>query len=212
MLYQRLRLDQLRISPLNVRKSPPTAEKMEELKSSIADHGVLQNLVVRAVGADNFEILSGSRRFDAVRQLIDRGDFPSDTTLPCVVRDFSDADAIAVSLIENIQRADLCEIDEANAFLALYEAAMSDAGRAAAAEVVRSIASSIGRTVRYVQSRIQMARNLAEPIQEALRDGASPLRIDDARKLARLPKSNQVEAARGMVSRREEDLELFGCG
>lgn len=84
------------------------AEALEELASSIRAQGVMQPLVVRGIGEDKYEIIAGERRWRAAQQAgLD--------VVPVIVRDVSDEAAIAMALIENIQRENLNAIEEAEA-------------------------------------------------------------------------------------------------
>jgi ParB family chromosome partitioning protein len=76
------------------------AEALEELASSIRTQGVMQPLVVRQVDSEKYEIIAGERRWRAAQQAgLD--------VVPVIVREVSDEAAIAMALIENIQREDL---------------------------------------------------------------------------------------------------------
>lgn len=81
---------------------------LEELASSIKVQGIIQPIIVRPLSGDNYEIIAGERRWRAAQIAgLDR--------IPAVVRDIPDEAAIAVSLIENIQRENLNPIEEATA-------------------------------------------------------------------------------------------------
>ena len=82
---------------------------LEELTQSIREHGVIEPLVVRRRGSDQFEIIAGERRWRAAQRAGLR-------EVLVVVRDVSDKDAFELALIENIQRADLNPIELAEAF------------------------------------------------------------------------------------------------
>jgi ParB family chromosome partitioning protein len=73
---------------------------LQELADSIKAQGVMQPIVVRAVGSDRYEIVAGERRWRASQ-------LAALDTIPAIVRDISDETAIAMALIENIQREDL---------------------------------------------------------------------------------------------------------
>lgn len=83
-------------------------DSMRELADSIAAQGVLQPIVVRPIGEDGYEIVAGERRWRAAQQagLAD---------IPVVVREVDEQTAIAIALIENIQRDDLSPLEEAGA-------------------------------------------------------------------------------------------------
>ena len=87
---------------------------LEELAQSIKTHGVMQPIVVRPIGEGRFEIVAGERRWRATQQAgLDR--------IPALVRDLPDEAAIAMALIENIQREDLNPIEEAMALQRLQQ-------------------------------------------------------------------------------------------
>jgi ParB family chromosome partitioning protein len=83
-------------------------EPLEELAASIKANGVIQPIVVRAIGGtgNRYEIVAGERRWQAAK-------LAGLTEIPAVVRELSDQDAVAVALIENIQREDLTPAEEA---------------------------------------------------------------------------------------------------
>lgn len=83
-------------------------EALEELAASIESQGIIQPIVVRQVEHDKFEIIAGERRWRAARKA-------GLKQVPCVVKNVEDRAAIAMALIENIQREDLNVIEEAQA-------------------------------------------------------------------------------------------------
>ncbi len=92
-----------------------TEEGLDELAESIKTQGIIQPIVVRRIeGVDRYEIIAGERRWRAAQ----RAGLGS---VPCVIRDVPDEAAIAMSLVENIQREDLNAIDEAFALQRLMQ-------------------------------------------------------------------------------------------
>ncbi len=89
-------------------------ERLRELSDSIRAQGVIQPIVVRAVGRDRYEIIAGERRWRAA-QLAELAE------VPCVVRDVPDQATVAMALIENIQREDLNPLEEAAALKRLID-------------------------------------------------------------------------------------------
>ena len=89
-------------------------EALEELASSIRAQGVIQPIVVRQLDAQSFEIIAGERRWRAC-QLVRL------ETVPCLVKNVADNAAVAIALIENIQREDLNGIEEAAALQRLMQ-------------------------------------------------------------------------------------------
>ncbi|WP_394252408.1 ParB/RepB/Spo0J family partition protein [Vibrio profundi] len=83
-------------------------EALEELAASIQSQGIIQPIVVRPIAQDQFEIIAGERRWRAARQA-------GLKQVPCLIKKVQDRAAIAMALIENIQREDLNVIEEAQA-------------------------------------------------------------------------------------------------
>jgi ParB family transcriptional regulator, chromosome partitioning protein len=97
-------------------RSEPRPELLEELVASIKATGVIQPLIVRPVPGfpHQFEVVAGERRLRAA-QIAGLAD------VPAIIREFNDQEALAVSLIENIQREELSPADEARALQRLIE-------------------------------------------------------------------------------------------
>jgi len=89
-------------------------ESLQELKSSIKAQGVMQPIVVRPTGKDQYEIIAGERRWRAA-QLAEM------EKIPAVIRKADDESAVAMSLIENIQREDLNPLEQARGLQRLIE-------------------------------------------------------------------------------------------
>ena len=81
-------------------------DALEELANSIRAQGVIQPIVVRSIGENRFEIIAGERRWRASQ-------LARLEVVPCLVKDVADEAAVAIALIENIQREDLNAIEEA---------------------------------------------------------------------------------------------------
>src|ERR1700720_4609551 len=87
---------------------------MEELAQSFRSRGVLEPLLVRPVEPERFEIVAGSRRYRAAR-------IAELQTVPARVREMTDAEALEVQCIENLQREDIHPLEEAQGFRALLD-------------------------------------------------------------------------------------------
>ena len=87
---------------------------LQELADSIHSQGVIEPIIVREISSDRYEIIAGERRWRASQ-------LAGLTSMPCVIRNYSDAEAAEVTLIENIQREDLNPIEEAQALLKLID-------------------------------------------------------------------------------------------
>ncbi len=103
--------DDLFISPINVRRE---IDDVSELAQSIREQGVLEPLVVRRTSDGKFEVIIGSRRLTASRQI-------GLNLVPVVVQDISDADAVLRSLAENIQRQNLSLEERVQAYKTLKQ-------------------------------------------------------------------------------------------
>ncbi|NNM30770.1 MAG: ParB/RepB/Spo0J family partition protein, partial [Akkermansiaceae bacterium] len=105
-------LDMVVPSPLQPR-SHIAGEQLDELTKSIEQHGVIQPLIVRAVGG-KLELIAGERRWRACNQL-------NLETVPVIEREATDREVLEMALIENLQRQDLNPIEEATGYVRLAE-------------------------------------------------------------------------------------------
>jgi ParB family transcriptional regulator, chromosome partitioning protein len=149
-------LKNLDLSPLNVCKTPPTADEQTELMASIFTHGLLENLVVRATENGRYEVVAGGRRLMAMQSLARDGELGADHPVACLVHD---GDPQEVSLAENIVRLSMHALDQFEAFAALADKGLS----------VTKIASRFGNTETLVRQRLRLGR-VAPEIREAFRD------------------------------------------
>lgn len=160
MDLQHIPLSNLKIATVNVRHSrkPPD---VSDILPSIRARGVLQPLLVRPNGK-GYEIVAGRRRYFAASKVAEeQGVSPDEVLLPCAVTvKGDDAGAMEASLIENIARAPMDELEEYEAFARLLKQ-----GRGAA-----DIALTFGVTELYVKQRFALA-NLLAGIKDAYRDG-----------------------------------------
>ena len=91
-----------------------SAEALEELSSSIRSQGIIQPIVVREVESDRYEIIAGERRWRAAK-------LAELKEIPCLIKEVPDEAAVAIALIENIQREDLNAMEEAVALQRLMQ-------------------------------------------------------------------------------------------
>ena len=157
-------LSQLELSPANVRKTLADASAFTELKASIAAHGLLENLIARAMepGTDcvaRYAVIAGGRRLAAMQALAAEGALDEDQPVPCRMIGGIVA-AEEVSLAENSVRAAMHPADQVEAFRRL-----ADAGSTAAA-----IAARFGVSERTVEKRLRLG-NAAPVLLEAYRAG-----------------------------------------
>lgn len=165
-----LPLDRIHAGTRNPRREFD-AETIAELADSIVQFGVLQNLIVRPLPAadERFELVAGERRWRALRLLAERGAIPADHPVPVRIVEMDDEQALLLAITENAQREDVHPLDEAEAFLALYRRTQSSGGDAS--RVSGRIAERVGKTRRWVEKRLALARRLSEPAAEAFRAG-----------------------------------------
>ena len=150
---------------------------LEELRESIARHGILQPLSVRAVGDGKYELIAGERRLRAAR-------LAGRATVPVVVRTASDAEMAEMALIENIQREDLNPIEEARAYEQLLtKFCLSQ----------EELARRVARSRSAIANSVRLLR-LAEEVQAFIANGV--LSMGQTRPLLALEsKTLQREAA-----------------
>jgi ParB family chromosome partitioning protein len=155
---------------------------LEELAQSIKAQGVMQPIVVRPMDGGRFEIIAGERRWRASQQAgLDR--------IPALVREVPDDAAIAMALIENIQREDLNPIEEAVALQRLQQEFEL---------TQQQVAEAVGKS-RVTVSNLLRLIALPDEIKTLLAHG--DLEMGHARALLGLPAERQTEGARHVVAR-----------
>ena len=155
---------------------------LDELAQSIKAQGVVQPIVVRAIDGGRYEIIAGERRWRASQQA-------GLEKIPAIVRDVTDEAAIAMALIENIQREDLNPIEEAVALQRLQQEFQL---------TQQQVADAVGKS-RVTVSNLLRLIALPEEIKILLSHG--DLEMGHARALLGLPAERQVEGARHVVAR-----------
>jgi ParB family transcriptional regulator, chromosome partitioning protein len=158
------------------------SQALEELASSIRAQGVMQPIVVRPVSAGRYEIIAGERRWRASQQAgLD--------SIPAMVRDVGDEAAIAMALIENIQREDLNPVEEAVALQRLQQEFEL---------TQQQVAEAVGKSRATVANLLRLIA-LPEEIKTMLSHG--DLEMGHARALLGLPAEQQSAGAREVVAR-----------
>jgi ParB family chromosome partitioning protein len=155
---------------------------LADLAESIRAQGVMQPILARPLGDGRYEIVAGERRWRAARMA-------GLTHVPVLVREVSDRHALAIALIENIQREDLNALEQAAGIQRLIEEFGMTHAQAAEA---------LGRSRAGVTNLLRLLE-LAPPVQELLREGK--LEMGHARALAALPALRQIELAREAAAR-----------
>lgn len=157
-------------------------EQLEELAESIKAQGVMQPIVVRQIAPEKYEIIAGERRWRATQ-------LAGLDTIPAVIRDVSDEAAIAMSLIENIQREDLNPIEEAMALKRLQDEF----------ELThQEVAQAVGKSRTTITNLLRLIA-LTDEVKMLLEHG--DLEMGHARALLTLTEAEQRDIARQVVAK-----------
>jgi ParB family chromosome partitioning protein len=157
-------------------------ESLQNLADSIREQGVVQPIVVRSIGDGRYEIIAGERRWRAAQQA-------GLHEIPAVIRDVEDRAAIAIALIENIQRENLNPLEEARALKRLIDEFEMTHEQAAQA---------VGRS-RVAVSNLLRLLDLEDTVKGMVE--RRELEMGHARALLALNGVRQVEAARQVIAR-----------
>ncbi len=192
-----LTLESIRVSDFNARKDLDAGTEdagLAELASSIRDLGVLSPVIVREAADGCFDLIAGQRRLLACRAL-------GLATIPATIRDdLSDTDSTVVSLVENVQRADMHPIDKAKAYDAI-RAKCGDLGR---------VAQATGVTARTVRRYLDLLK-LAPSIQATVSTSQGAVGVGTLSKLAATFAPEQQEGVLNQIRglRQERQLEIL---
>ena len=157
-------------------------EALEELAASIKTQGVMQPIVVRPISSDKYEIIAGERRWRATQMAgLD--------SIPAIIKPVGDEAAIAMSLIENIQRENLNPIEEAMALKRLQDEFEL---------TQQEVADAVGKS-RVTVTNLMRLMGLHIDVRRMLENG--DLEMGHARALLGLEDLQQPEAARAVVGR-----------
>ncbi|MDO6685830.1 MULTISPECIES: ParB/RepB/Spo0J family partition protein [unclassified Agarivorans] len=159
-----------------------SAEALEELAHSIEAQGVIQPIVVRELGENQFEIIAGERRWRASQQIHLH-------EVPCLIKNVSDENAVAIALIENIQREDLNAMEEAVALDRLMtEFELTH----------QQVAEAVGKSRTTVTNLLRL-NSLDEDVKILLEHG--DIEMGHARALLALSGETQAETARNVAAK-----------
>ena len=154
---------------------------LNELAESIKIQGIMQPIVVRVVGDKKYEIVAGERRWRAAK-------LANLSEVPILIKDIPDESALAMALIENIQREDLNSIEEAKGIQRLID----EFG------MTHESASHILGKSRTTVTNLLRLLNLSEHVQKALLEGK--IEMGHARAMLSLPASEQVMLCQKVIS------------
>lgn len=168
-------IDRIRPNPHQPRKTFD-AQALDELKASIAEHGVLVPVLVRERG-EGYELIAGERRWRACAAL-------QRPTVPAIVRPTGDRESLEVAIIENLQRENLNPLEEAAGIAELIDS--HDFTQ-------EQVAQRLGKSRPAVSNALRLL-GLPEPIKALLADGS--LSAAHARLILTAPESQRLELAR----------------
>lgn len=156
-------------------------ETLTELAQSIKSQGLMQPLLVRPLQKGHYEIIAGERRWRACQQAgLD--------SVPCLIKSINDEAALAMALIENMQREDLNPMEEAMGLKRLQDEFQL---------THQEIAQAVGKSRTGITNLLRL-NNLQDEVKTLLEHG--DLEMGHARALLTLPDTLQVEAARKVVA------------
>jgi ParB family chromosome partitioning protein len=158
-------------------------QALAELAASIKAQGLMQPLLVRPLEQGGYELIAGERRWRAAQMA-------GLAEVPALVREVPDASALAMSLIENIQREDLNPMEESAGLQRLIDEFKMTHEQAA---------DAVGRS-RSATTNLLRLQKLAKPVQQLLMDGA--LEMGHARALLALDGARQIETGNRVVAKR----------
>ncbi|HOO67802.1 MAG TPA: ParB/RepB/Spo0J family partition protein [Bacilli bacterium] len=164
-------LSELRSNPYQPRKVFDE-ESLKELSDSIKEYGVFQPIIVKK-SIKGYDIIAGERRVKASKMV-------GLTTIPAIVRDFSDAQMMQIALLENLQRENLTAIEEANAYKEIIEALQITQD---------DLARKIGKSRSHVTNMLGLLR-LPKPVQDLIL--TNKISMGHARVLSKLEDYNQI--------------------
>jgi ParB/RepB/Spo0J family partition protein len=163
-------------------------EALADLVESIRKQGVLMPVLVRPLKPGEYELVAGHRRFEAAKLAML-------STIPATVRELSDVEVLEIQVVENLQRADLTPLEEAEGYRRLLRAPGYD---------VEKIAERVGRSIKYVYDRVKLLA-LSKDAQALLLE--EKITAGHAILLARLSPADQKRAmAEGALLEREHTL------
>jgi ParB family chromosome partitioning protein len=166
-------------NPRNPRRTFDEAE-LQDLASSIRQHGIVQPVVVRTIADERYEIIAGERRWRAAQ-------LAGFTDIPVIVRDVDDRTALEIAIVENVQRSDLNPLEEALG----YDQLIAEHGY-----TQNDLGEIIGKSRSHVANSLRLLK-LPEPVRDMLSSGT--LSAGHARAL--IPTSDPVTLARSIIAK-----------
>lgn len=178
---QKLPIEQLKPGRYQPRKDM-SPEALEDLSASVKAQGIIQPIVVRPTHNDEYEIIAGERRWRAAQLAkLDR--------VPCLIKPVPDEAAVAIALIENIQREDLNAMEEATALQRLLDEFQM---------THQDVAQAVGKSRTTVTNLLRL-NNLEEGVKVLLERG--DIELGHAKLLLALQGEQQADVAQQIVAK-----------
>ncbi len=168
---EEIKIKDLRPNPYQPRKMFDE-DALSDLKESIQQHGVLQPIIVRK-SIKGYDIVAGERRFRAAQQA-------GLTTIPAIVREFSETLMREIALLENLQREDLSPLEEAQAYASLLDHL---------SVTQEELAKRLGKSRPHIANHLRLL-TLPDEVQKLIADGT--LSMGHGRTLLSLKNKNKL--------------------
>ena len=180
--FQEIEIARVRPNPFQPRKEFKE-EDLAQLQASLSESGLLQPITVRAAGPDQYELIAGERRLRAATRL-------GWKAIPAIVKDFDDKALLTLALVENLQRADLNPVEEAEGYSRLIsEFHLTQ----------QEVANVVGKDRSTVANSLRLL-NLPNSVRRMLQDGH--LSVGHARALLAISNERvMVDLAREIVAK-----------
>ncbi len=181
-------IDELRVNPYQPRKVFDE-QAIEELASSIKEHGVIQPIIIKKA-IKGYEIIAGERRVRASKKI-------GLKTIPALIRNFTDNEMLEIALLENLQRENLTAIEEALAYeLMLKKLAITH----------EDLSKKVGKSRSHITNLLGLLR-LPQEVQEMVIN--NQISMGHARVLSKLEHSDQIiETAHKIIQEKYPVREL----
>ena len=164
-------IEKLRVNPYQPRKTF-NEESLKELAESIKEHGVIQPIIVKKSIKD-YEIVAGERRYRASK-------LAGKTTIPCIIKEFTDEQMMEIAVLENLQREDLNSIEEALGF----EMLMSNLNL-----TQEQLAKRVGKSRSYITNMLGLL-TLPNEVKELVKQGK--ISTSHARTLSKIEDNDKI--------------------
>ena len=194
MEIKELSLDEIDISEFNTRKDLGAGTEeasLDDLANSISEKGLLNPIMVRKSKNGKYDLIAGQRRFLASKKI-------GLNTIPAIIRnELNDTDATIISLIENVQRADMNPLDKAKAYQIIYEK-YNDYSK---------VAQETGVSVPTIKKYLTLL-NLSSTLQDKLTTSDGPTGIGALSKLAETFSPSEQETAYNQIGGFKQSIQL----